>query len=64
MTQGGQPCVLPWKYHNEPTEYHGCINPDGGTGPWCATELTDGKYVENSGKWEYCNMDTCNEEGE
>ena len=26
--------------------------------------MTNGKYVENSGTWEYCNMETCNEEGD
>ena len=64
ITEGGQPCVFPWKYHDDPTEYKGCANPDGGTGPWCATELTDGKYISDSGKWGYCNLDSCNQTGE
>ena len=64
LTQNGTLCVFPWKYHDEPTEYNGCINPDGGTGPWCAFRLTDGKYVKDSGTWGYCNMDLCNQEGE
>ena len=62
MTQNGTPCVFPWKYHDKPTVYTGCANPDEGTGPWCATQLTDGKYIEDSGTWGYCNMDLCNQE--
>ena len=73
ITKSGKHCVFPWKYHNEPTEYTGCVNPaitkpnhnqNNANGPWCATQLTDGKYVENSGTWGYCSMETCNKEGE
>ena len=63
MTVGGELCVFPWIF-NDTTEYSGCANPDGGTGPWCATEVINGKYIENSGNWDYCNMDLCEGKGE
>ena len=52
-----KPCIFPWKYRNEPTVYYGCANPNSDSGgEWCATGLSDGKYIRWSGKWGYCDM--------
>ena len=65
ITEGGDDpgklCVFPWKYSKYPTtEYKGCANPDDDPrGSWCGTELTDGEYIYGSGKWGFCNIDTC-----
>ena len=52
------PCVFPWKYEDDKTEYEGCANPsNSAVGLWCPTELDEeGKYV--SGKWGVC-ADSC-----
>ena len=68
ITTGGldpnKPCVFPWYYSRDtvPKLYTACASPDGDARKWCATELTDGKYVSGSGKWGYCNEDlpACN----
>ena len=42
--------------------YNGCANPETGqwvgTGPWCPTGLTDGKYISGGdGLWGYCDCE-------
>ena len=60
MTKSGAvpnaPCIFPWKYGDDDTEYDGCANPSlSSVGDWCPTELdNEGKYISGSGKWGAC----------